>query len=111
MVGVADADMPRFFEGIEAIVKGFSGVRIISDDALGCHVCLTLYANSLIRKRESGNDMLTGLIQAEEEGQKLSEDEIVSMVFLIIAAGYQTTVHLITKGAIALLQTQTSLKN
>ncbi len=105
MVGVADEDMPRFYEGIEAIVKGFSGVRIILTMLWDVPRLSNLIRELIDKKRENpGNDMLTGLIQAEEEGQKLSEDEIVSMVFLIIAAGYQTTVHLITNGAIALLQ-------
>lgn len=105
IVGVSDADMPRFYEGIEAIVKGFSGVRTILT-MLWDVPRLSKFLRELIdRKRENpASDMLTGLIQAEEEGQKLSEDEIVSMVFLIIAAGYQTTVHLITNGVIALLQ-------
>lgn len=105
MVGVADEDMPRFYEGIEAIFKGFSGVRMLLT-ILWDMPRLSKFVRELIdRKRDNpGRDMLTGLIQAEEEGQKLSEDEVVSMVFLIIAAGYQTTVHLLTNGVIALLQ-------
>ena len=105
MVGVTDEDMPRFYEGIEAVVKGFSGVRTILTLLWDVPRLSTFLRELITRKRANpGNDMLTGLIQAEEEGQKLSEDEIVSMVFLIIAAGYQTTVHLITNGVIALLQ-------
>lgn len=105
MVGVSDTDMPRFYKGIEAILSGFSGVRILLT-MLWDVPRLSDFVRELIdRKRENpGKDMLTGLIQAEEAGQKLTEDEIVSMVFLIIAAGYQTTVHLITNGVIALLQ-------
>lgn len=105
IVGVADGDMPRFYEGIEAVVKGFSGIRVILT-MLWDVPRLSRFVRELIERKRAnpGNDMLTGLIQAEEEGQKLSEDEIVSMVFLLIAAGYQTTVHLITNGAIALLQ-------
>ena len=105
MVGVSDADMPRFYEGIEAIITGFSGVRIILTMLWDVPRLSSFLRELINRKRENpGKDMLTGLIQAEEEGQKLTEDEIVSMVFLIIAAGYQTTVHLITNGVIALLQ-------
>lgn len=105
MVGVADEDMPRFYEGIEAVIKGFSGVRIILT-MLWDLPRLSSFVRELIDRKRAhpGNDMLTGLIQAEEEGQKLSEDEIVSMVFLIIAAGYQTTVHLITNGVFTLLR-------
>ena len=105
MVGVPDEDMPRFYKGVEAIIKGFSGVRIILTMLWDVPHLADFVRELIERKRENpGNDMLTGLIQAEEEGQKLSEDEIVSMVFLIITAGYQTTVHLITNGVLTLLR-------
>lgn len=105
MVGVSDEDMPRFYRGVEAVIKGFSGVRIILTMLWDVPHLADFVRELIERKRENpGNDMLTGLIQAEEEGQKLSEDEIVSMVFLIITAGYQTTVHLITNGVLTLLR-------
>ena len=50
------------------------------------------------------DDILTGLIHAEEEGEQLTEDELVAMAFLLIIAGYETTVNLITNGALTLLQ-------
>lgn len=46
---------------------------------------------------------VTGLIEAEEDGDRLSEDELVAMVFLLIVAGYETTVHLITNAVQTLL--------
>ena len=105
MVGVPEEDMSRFHDGLNAIITGFSGVRIVLT-MLWDLPRLSGFIRELIerKKKNPGNDMLTGLIQAEEEGQKLSEDEIVSMVFLIIAAGYQTTVHLITNSVATLLQ-------
>jgi cytochrome P450 len=57
--------------------------------------------------RKRGNpqeDILTGLIEAEANGERLTEDEIVAMVFLLVVAGYETTVHLITNGVLILLQ-------
>ena len=48
--------------------------------------------------------LITELIRAEEDGDKLSEDELVSMVFLLLLAGFETTTHLITGGIIALEQ-------
>ncbi|NJN11197.1 MAG: cytochrome P450 [Richelia sp. RM2_1_2] len=105
MVGVSDEDMPRFYEGVQAIIKGFSGWRIVRT-MLWDMPRLSKFVRELIdRKRDNpSNDMLTGLIQAEEEGVTLDEDEIVSMVFLIITAGFETTVHLITNGVLTLLQ-------
>ena len=55
------------------------------------------------KRKCPGDDLLSALISAEEEGQRLSDDELVSMVFLLIIAGFETTVHLITNGVLALL--------
>ncbi len=47
---------------------------------------------------------MTALVQAEEEGDKLSEDELIGMIYLLLVGGYETTVHLIASGALALIQ-------
>lgn len=47
--------------------------------------------------------LITALSEAETEGQKLSEDELVSMIFLLFGAGQETTTHLIGGGLFALL--------
>ena len=56
------------------------------------------------RRREPRDDLVSALIQAEEEGDQLSEDELLAMVFLILVAGHETTVNLISSGMLALLQ-------
>jgi cytochrome P450 PksS len=56
------------------------------------------------KRREPGEDILTGLIQAEEEGTRLSEDELTAMTFLLMIAGFETTQNLITNGALTLIQ-------
>ncbi|MEM7536986.1 MAG: cytochrome P450 [Chloroflexota bacterium] len=50
------------------------------------------------------DDLITQLLQAEEDGDKLSESELFSMMILLIVAGYDTTVNLISNGALLLLQ-------
>lgn len=45
------------------------------------------------RRRNPGDDMLSQLIEAQEAGDQLTEDELVSLVTIIIAAGTDTTVH------------------
>ncbi len=49
------------------------------------------------------DDMISQLVQAEEDGDRLDEDELLSMVFILIVAGHITTVNLITNGVYALL--------
>jgi cytochrome P450 PksS len=56
------------------------------------------------RRREPGNDMVTALVQAEEAGDKLSEEELVATIFFLFLAGYDTTASLIGVGAVALMQ-------
>ncbi|TIL45995.1 cytochrome P450 [Mesorhizobium sp.] len=57
--------------------------------------------------RPGGGALPDGLIaalrDAETDGQKLSEDELVSMIFLLFGAGQETTTHLISGGLFALL--------
>jgi len=57
-----------------------------------------------VKRADPREDVLSALIHAEEEGERLSEDELIGMVFLLIFAGYETTVHLITNGVLALLE-------
>ena len=47
---------------------------------------------------------MTALVQAEQDGDKLSENELLAMAFLLLVAGYATTVHLIGGGILALLE-------
>ncbi len=57
-----------------------------------------------LRRTDPRDDLLTALVQAEEAGDKLSEDECIGMVFLLLIAGHETTVNLIASGTLALLQ-------
>jgi cytochrome P450 len=56
------------------------------------------------RRREPGDDLITALVQAEEAGDKLDEQELVATIFFLFIAGYETTVNLIGVGAMALIQ-------
>jgi cytochrome P450 len=47
--------------------------------------------------------LIAGLREADIDGRKLSEDELVSMIFLLFGAGQETTTHLISGGLLALL--------
>ena len=55
------------------------------------------------RKREPREDLLTGLVLAEHEGSKLSYDEMLSMLVLLLVAGNETTTTLIGNAAFELM--------
>lgn len=56
------------------------------------------------RRRNLGDDMLSSLISAEESGDKLSAEELVTFVLLLYIAGHETTVNLIGNSMLALLR-------
>lgn len=62
------------------------------------------YFRNLIeeRRRTPSDDVLSGLIAAEEQGDKLSEGELISTCLLLLIAGHETTVNLIANGVLAL---------
>jgi cytochrome P450 len=55
------------------------------------------------RRAEPAADLVSALVRAEDEGDTLSENELYGMVVLLIVAGHETTVSLITNAVLALL--------
>ncbi|WP_221568736.1 cytochrome P450 [Alkalihalobacillus sp. TS-13] len=70
------------------------------------------YLEKLIEKRKKNpsDDIISGLVIAEEDGEMLSHKELLSMLFLLIVAGHETTVNLIGNGMLALLQHRDQLE-
>ncbi len=64
------------------------------------------YLRAQFRRRRAalGDDLMSALLQAEDGGERLSEDELLAMVFLLLIAGHETTVNLIASGTLALLE-------
>jgi cytochrome P450 len=105
LMGVSDDDMPRFKKGVRVMTEGMSGWGIARTILWDMPEVIRFSRELIERKRtEPGPDVLSSLIEAEEEGEKLNEDELVAMIFLLIVAGYETTVHLITNAVLTLLQ-------
>jgi cytochrome P450 len=55
-----------------------------------------------LRRKQPGHDLTTQLVQAEEDGSKLSNEELTSNIILLFGAGHETTVNLIGNGLLAL---------
>jgi hypothetical protein len=64
------------------------------------------FLRRLIRERRLalGNDLLSRLIEVQDDGDRLSADELLAMCFLLLVAGHETTVNLIGNGILALLE-------
>jgi cytochrome P450 len=72
---------------------------------------LTKYFSTVIRERRKnrGTDLISNLIYAEEENQRLTEPEIISLCHLLLVAGNLTTTDLIGNGILALLRNPSEL--
>ena len=55
-----------------------------------------------LRRKTPGDDLITQLLQAEEDGSKLSNEELTANIILLFGAGHETTVNLIGNGLLAL---------
>ena len=110
MLGVPAEDHATFRTWSEALARGLDPDFLLPPDAVQQRLAGILnfvqYFARLIEERraEPGDDLLTKLIQAEEEGQALSQGELLSTCILLLVAGHETTVNLVSGGALALLQ-------
>jgi cytochrome P450 len=106
MLGIPTRDRERFRSWTDAVARGSSGS--VLHFLLGTPALLesAAYLRDLVARRRSEprDDILTALLQAEEAGDRLTEDEVIGMLGLLILAGYETTMHLISAGTLALLQ-------
>jgi cytochrome P450 len=70
----------------------------------GLHDFTTYLTELFTRKRrEPGDDMISRMLQIEEGGDVLTEEEVLATVFLMYLAGHVTTVNLVGSGVVALL--------
>jgi len=68
------------------------------------NVMAAMYFQQLfdLRRKQPGDDLITQLVQAEEDGSKLSNEELTANIILLFGAGHETTVNLIGNGLLAL---------
>ncbi|HXK24962.1 MAG TPA: cytochrome P450 [Myxococcota bacterium] len=105
MMGLPDGDTDRFHASMHVLSKGLSGWSIARTLLWDLRAARRTVNELIERKRaEPGDDILSQLIHAEEAGDRLTHDETLSLVFLLIIAGFETTLHLITNGVRTLLE-------
>ena len=115
MLGIPDdGDRAQLREWSGAIVKGFDPIltedelRAIFDASDG----FWNRAHEIIawKRANPGDDLLTGMIAAEDEGDRLTEEELIEQLTLLYIAGHETTANLIGNGTLALLRDRPQLE-
>jgi cytochrome P450 len=107
MLGIPEEDHEMIFSGARAGGRLLDPVplsRAEIDQANTDNLATAAYFHSLfeLRRRQSGDDLTTQLVHAEEEGHKLTNEELTANVILLFGAGHETTVNLIGNGLLAL---------
>lgn len=76
------------------------------EEAFATQNALQAYLHELVerRRREPGDDLTSSLVQARDEGDRLTTDELVGVLWLMLVAGHETTVHLLGNAIVALGQ-------
>ena len=103
LLGLPPEDRPKFTHmasrfltssGVLAVIRGLAGLSSMMH-----------YLRAEVRRqtRRPRGGLLAALIEAEEAGDRLSEDELLAMVFLLLVAGHETTLHQITCSVLTLL--------
>jgi cytochrome P450 len=104
LLGVPPADRDPLRARFTAMLASSA---VPENDPLAQHAAeaIVTYFTELVaaRRARPGDDLLTGLIQARDGDQQLTEQELMSTVFQLIVAGHDTTANLISNGVVALL--------
>ena len=104
ILGVPAADRHKFHKWSQAVVSLGSPnptLRVVPSVWMFLRYLRRFFE---VRRRDPRDDLASALIQAEEAGDRLSGDELLAMVFLLLVAGHETTVNLIGSGVLALLE-------
>jgi len=104
LVGVPAADRRRFQGWVRQVMRNFSPWNM--PRIMYGMWCFRRYMARLadIKREAPTDDLFTRLVEAEEDGDRLTREELVAMTFLLLSAGHETTVSLIANGTLALLE-------
>jgi len=107
MLGVDDEDRDQFHVLVERFVIRL-GSGSAADAMRAVPTARKLYAvlERLAdqRRAEPDDGLISALLEASEDGDSLSSDEVIAMIFLLMLAGHDTTANLIGSSAVALIE-------
>jgi cytochrome P450 len=113
LLGVPLADEPKFSHASALLAQALDPVISVNgegadgfEERMAAAIWLRNYLRDLIERRRHhpGDDLMSALIQVEESGDQLTEDEIIATCNLLLVAGHETTVNLIANAVLAMLR-------
>jgi unspecific monooxygenase len=113
LLGVPEEMAPDLLRWSNAMVGMYMAgrTREMEDRAVAATEAFVAFLRTYVDERRArpADDLITQLIAAEAEGEKLSTDELITTCILLLNAGHEATVHTIGNGVKTLLETATPL--
>jgi cytochrome P450 len=106
MLAVPEEDRMAFHHMAAKFLEGTSsGIMQLMTQYGNMRAIMRFFTRLIAARRaDLGDDLLSAMIEAEIDGDRLTDDELIGMMFLLYLAGHETTVHLIAGGALGLLE-------
>ncbi|MEV5649624.1 cytochrome P450 [Nocardia sp. NPDC052254] len=97
LMGVPEADRAEIRRMADLVVHREEGVLDVPDAAIEASLNLVVYYADMVaeRRRNRTEDLTSALLDAEIDGDKLTDDEIIGFMFLMVVAGNETTTKLL----------------
>lgn len=97
LMGVPEADRAELRRLADLVMHREEGVQDVPQESMVAALDLITYYQGMVaeRRRSRTEDLTSALIDAEIDGEKLDEDEILSFLFLMVVAGNETTTKLL----------------
>ncbi len=101
LMGVPEADRTQVRAWADGVMHRDEGVTDVPPSAVEASINLIVYYQGMVAERRSKptDDLTTALLDAEIDGDRLTDDEILGFMFLMVIAGNETTTKLLANAA------------
>jgi cytochrome P450 len=97
MMGVPPADRQELRRLSDLLVHREEGVRDVPPEGMAAALDLAVYYSDMVAQRRARptDDFTSALLQVEVDGDRLTDDEVIAILFLLVVAGNETTTKLL----------------
>jgi cytochrome P450 len=101
LMGVPDSDRVRIRALADGVMHRDDGVKDVPAEAIQASADLMVYYADMVNQRraELTDDLTSALVEAEIDGDRLTDEEIIAFLFLMVVAGNETTTKLLANAA------------
>lgn len=101
LMGVPEEDRDRIRAWADGVMHREDGVNDVPSEAIEASLNLIVYYQEMVAQRRSkpADDLTTALLEAEIDGDRLTDEEVLGFLFLMVIAGNETTTKLLANAA------------